>query len=100
MGIGKACWSHGSWGPTHLRFYGGFRMTVFICGARAQHSTLRATGADHGQEPTPKGGGDPPSTDPKMVVQNNGLVGARGAGDFVLGIRQGEIFLFDPMCLF
>ena len=23
-----------------------------------------------------------------------------GAGDFVLGIRQGEIFLFDPMCLY
>ena len=29
-----------------------------------------------------------------------GFVGARGAGYFVLGIRQGEIFLFDPMCLY
>ena len=29
-----------------------------------------------------------------------GFVGAGGAGDFVLGIRQGEIFLFDPMCLY
>ena len=22
------------------------------------------------------------------------------AGDFVFGIRQGELFLFDPMCLY
>ena len=29
-----------------------------------------------------------------------GFVGTKGAGDFVLGKRQGEIFLFDPMCLF
>ena len=28
-----------------------------------------------------------------------GFVGTRGAGDFVLGIQQGEIFSFDPMCL-
>ena len=28
-----------------------------------------------------------------------GFVGATGAGDFFLGRRQGEIFLFDPMCL-
>ena len=28
------------------------------------------------------------------------FVGARGAKDFVLGIRQGEFFLFDPMWLY
>ena len=39
----------------------------------------------------------PPSTDPKMVVRNMGFV---GAGVFVLGVRQGEIFLFGPMCLY
>ena len=27
-------------------------------------------------------------------------MGFVGAGDFVLGIRQGDIFLFDPMCLY
>ena len=27
-------------------------------------------------------------------------MGFVGTGDFVLGIRQGEIFLFDPMCLY
>ena len=32
-----------------------------------------------------------------MVVRNNGFVGAR---DFVLRIRQGEVFLFDPKCLY
>ena len=44
--------------------------------------------------PDPKGGGGtpPPST--------MGFVGARGAGDFVLGIRQGNFFLFDQMCLY
>ena len=37
------------------------------------------TRADPGQDPTPKGGGvpPPPSTDPKMVVQNNGFCGRR-----------------------
>ena len=51
------------------------------------------TGADPGQDPTPKGGGGtpPPSTDPKMVVQKNGFC-AGGARDFVLGIWQGKFF--------
>ena len=69
-------------------------------------------GAAPGQDPTPRGGGvppplmepdgmshrgpPPPCTDPKMVVQNIGFCGARGAGDFVLGIRQGEIFFVRP----
>ena len=44
------------------------------------------------------GGGAPSSMDPRMVVRING--GFVGAGDFVLGIWQGEIFLFDPMCLY
>ena len=34
---------------------------------------------------------------PKWLYRTMGFV---GAGDFVLGIRQGEIFLVDPMCLF
>ena len=39
---------------------------------------MGTTGADPGQDPTPKGGGvPPPSTDPKMVVQNNGFCGRR-----------------------
>ena len=36
---------------------------------------------------------------PKWLYGTMGFVGARGAGDFVLGIRQGEILLFDPTCL-
>ena len=42
------------------------------------------------------GGG---STDLKMVVWSMDFVGARGAGDFVPGIRQGGLFLFYLMCL-
>ena len=41
----------------------------------------------------------PPLQTPKWLYRTMGFVGAGGAGDFVLGIRQGEIFLFDPMCL-
>ena len=52
-----------------------------------------STGADPGQDMTPGGGG---ATNPKMVVWNNGFCGCR---NFVLGIWQGEIFLFDPMYL-
>ena len=58
------------------------------------------TGADPGQDPTPKGGGvppPPPLQTPKWLYRTMGFV---GAGDFVLGIWQGEIFLFDPMCLY
>ena len=55
--------------------------------------------------PDPKGGGvgdppPPPLRTPKLSHRTMCFVGARGAGDFVLGIRQGEIFLFDPMCLY
>ena len=60
-------------------------------------------GADPGQDPTPKGGWGyppPPLQTPKWLYRTMGFVGARGAGDFVLGIWQGEIFLFDPMCLY
>ena len=39
----------------------------------------------------------PPLQTPKWLYRTMGFV---GAGDFVLGIRQGEIFLFDPMCLY
>ena len=41
----------------------------------------------------------PPRQTPKWLHGTMGFVGAGGAGDFVLGILQGEIFLFDPMCL-
>ena len=72
-------------------------------GTWASHTrqVVDGTGADPGRDPTPKeggGGGGGGSTDPKIVARNNVLSG--GAGDFVLGIRQGETFLFDPMCLY
>ena len=57
-------------------------------------------GADPGQDPTPRGGGgcpSPPLQTPKWLYRTMGFV---GAGDFVLGIQQGEIFLVDPMCLY
>ena len=50
--------------------------------------------------PDPKGGGGGGALrTPKLLQGTMCFVGAKGAGDFVLGIRQGEIFLFDPMCL-
>ena len=54
--------------------------------------------------PDPKGGGGgggtpPPLRTPKLSHGTRCFVGAGGAGDFVLGIRQGEFFLFHPMCL-
>ena len=58
------------------------------------------TGADPGQDPTPKGGGGGALQTPKWLYRTMGFVGAGGTGDFVLGIWQGEIFLFDPMCLY
>ena len=60
------------------------------------------TGGAPGQDPTPKGGGGgppPPLRTPKLSHGTRCFVGAGGAGDFVLGIRQGEFFLFHPMCL-
>ena len=52
--------------------------------------------------PDPKGGGGrtPPLRTPKLSYGTMCFVGAGGAGDFVLGIRQGEIFLFNPVCLY
>ena len=59
------------------------------------------TGADPGQDPTPKGGPVPhPLQTPKWLYRTMGFVRAGGAGDFVLGIWQGEILVFDPMCLY
>ena len=50
--------------------------------------------------PDPKGGGGGGALrTPKLSYGTMCFVGARGAGDFLLGIGQGEIFLFDPMCL-
>ena len=55
-----------------------------------------------GTRPQREGGADPPPPlrTPKLSYGTMCFVGARGAGDFVLGIGQGEIFLFDPMCLY
>ena len=55
--------------------------------------------------PDPKGGGGgghppPPLRTPKLSHGTVCFVGAGGAADFVLGIRRGGIFLFDPMCLY
>ena len=61
------------------------------------------TGATPGRDPTPKeggGGGPPPLQTPKLSYGTMCFVGAGGAGYFVLGIGQGEIFLFHPMCLY
>ena len=52
-------------------------------------------------QPQKGGGGTPPP--PPALQTPKWLYGTMGfvvAGDFVLGIRQGEIFLFDPMCLY
>ena len=60
----------------------------------------RPTGAAPGRDLIPKGGGGyppPPLQTPKWLYRTMGFV---GAGDFVLGTRQGDIFLFDPMCLY
>ena len=59
-----------------------------------------STGAYPGRDPTPKGGGGGVLQTPKLSHGTMCFVGATGAGDFVLGIRQGEFFLFDPMCLY
>ena len=55
-----------------------------------------------GTRPQRGGGGTPPPPlrTPKLSYGTMCFVGAGGAGDFVLGIGQGEIFLFDPMCLY
>ena len=50
--------------------------------------------------PNPKGGGGGALLTPKWLYRTMGFVGAGGAGDFFLGIRQGENFLFDPMSTF
>ena len=48
--------------------------------------------------PQRRGGTPPPSLQtPQWLYRTMGFV---GAGDFVLGIWQGEIFLFDPICLY
>ena len=57
-----------------------------------------AAGACQGFQGTaPKGGGGcPPSTDPKMVVQNNGFCGRRR---FCFRHTAGGNFLFDPVSI-
>ena len=54
-------------------------------------SNALTTGAAPGQDPTPRGGGGAGALQtPKWLY---GTIGFVGAGDFVLHIRQGEIFL-------
>ena len=82
-------------------------MLVAINGTPGSCTRKRSSGAASvtllwydGQDPTPKGGGvppPPPLQTPKWLYRTMGFV---GAGDFDLGIWQGEIFLFDPMCLY
>ena len=70
------------------------------CDRQKAKENLIFTGAAPGQDPTPKPPPPPPPPPlqpPKWLYRTMGFV---GAGDFVLGIRQGEIFLFDPMCLY
>ena len=47
-----------------------------------------------------RGGGGGALRTPKLSHGTRCFVGAGGAGDFVLGIRRGEFFLFHPMCLY
>ena len=66
---------------------------------------LGGMGLHHGGRswsgPDPKGGGTPPPLrNPKLSHGTRCFVGAGGAGDFVSGLRQGEFFLFHPMCLY
>ena len=59
------------------------------------------TGCAPGRDPNPKGGGGGGALwTPKLSHGTMCFVAAGGAGDFVLGIRHGELFLFDPMCLY
>ena len=58
----------------------------------------QTTGADPGQDTTPKGGGGHPPRTPKWLHGTMCFVGARGAGDFVLGTRYGANFCFHHMC--
>ena len=46
------------------------------------------------------GGGGGALRTPKLSHGTRCFVGAGGAGDFALGIRRGEFFLFHPMCLY
>ena len=59
-------------------------------GERGVHQRIcTAHGVDPGQAPAPKGGAGyppPPLQTPKWLYRTMGFVGARGAGDFVLGI--------------
>ena len=50
-----------------------------------------------GPDPKPP---PPPLQTSKWLSRTMGFVGTGGAGDFVLGIWQGEIFLFNPVCLY
>ena len=53
-------------------------------------------GADPGWDPTPKGGGLPPPTHPKMVVQNNGFWGRQRRRRFCFRHTAGGNFFVRP----
>ena len=80
--------------PGHWVGGGGSRGSVTPPTPTARGPILVRTRPQRGGVPPP-----PPLQTPKWLYRTMGFVGARGAGDFVLGIWQGEIFLFDPMCL-
>ena len=89
---------------------------VFLAGTRKgtqEHCVVGGgggRGADPGQDPTPKGGGypppsafvcflirsHPPSTDPKMVVRNNGFCGRRRHRRFCFRHMAGGNFFVRP----
>ena len=75
--------------------------TCWECERRKQGGWVHRGGCRLG--PNPKGGGwgtPPPLYRPLWLYWSMEFVGAGGAGDFVLGTWQGEIFLFYPMCLY
>ena len=77
------------WRPWRRNFFWALKMVKIARGALLVRT-----------RPQRGGGGDPPPLrTPKLSHGTRCFVGAGGAGDFVLGIRQGEFFLFHPMCL-
>ena len=79
-----------SWPSHHLALPCGLRKALALVWYRH--------GGQSWSGPDPKGGGyPPPSTDPKMVVQDNGFCGRRR---FCFRHMAGGNFLFDPMYLY
>ena len=74
----------------HLRVRACVRVCVCVC-------VCHAHGGRFWSGPDPKGGGvPPPSTDPKMVVQNNGFCGRPRRRRFCCRRTAGGIFFVRP----